>query len=130
MKAKINTKPLDQLIRRSRVAVKEYIKELDQEYQVVIADTYAFSDVGVMNQDIIWSGKLKQSQQMNIQDSKNIKANWVWDPVDEKTGEHYASDVLNGFTTWSGRNIPGRNWPSKAVERVEPIPFLIKKLKD
>lgn len=130
MKTKIKTKPLDQLITRARVIVKEYIKELDQEYQLVIADTYAFADIGLTNQDIIWSGALKASQKMSIQDGKNIKAYWKWDPVDPDSGYHYANSVLTGFNAWgNGRFIPGRNWPAKAIERADPITYLIRRLK-
>jgi len=130
MKTKINTKPLDQLLKKSRQVVHDYIKELDDEFQAVISDTYAFADIGLTNQDIIWSGALKASQDMNINDSKNITATWIWDPVDPESGYHYANDVFVGFNAWGdGRFIPGRNWPGKALDRLDPIIYLRKKLK-
>lgn len=130
MKTKINTKPLDQLLKRSRQVCLDYAKELDDEFQVVISDTFAFADIGLTNQDIIWSGQLKASQNMSLQDGKNINVTWTWDPTDPDTGYHYANDVFVGFNAWgNGRFIPGRNWPGKGIERLDPIVYLVRKLK-
>lgn len=118
---------LKQIIQES---FNEVVRELDLEFQAVISDTNAFADIGVYNQDIIWSGRLKESQQLEISTEKNkAKASWQWDPVDPETGDHYAGDVFVGFTTWSGRFIPGRNWPDKGIERYDPIDNFVLKLK-
>jgi len=129
-KFKINYQGLAKLERIIKDAFQEAIDDLDMEFQAVISDANAFADIGVFNQDIIWSGRLKESQQLEISQGGNkAKASWQWDPVDPETGDHYAGDVFVGFTTWSGRFIPGRNWPDKGIERNNPIDNFIVKLR-
>lgn len=129
-KFKINYQGLAQLKRMIIQSFEETIKELDMEFQAVISDTNAFADIGVFNQDIIWSGRLKESQQLELSTEGNkVKASWQWDPVDPETGDHYAGDVFVGFTTWSGRFIPGRNWPDKGIERYDPFDNFVVKLR-
>lgn len=129
-KTKINTKPLDKLLKKASEAIEDLIKDLDQEFEAVIEDSGAFADIGLPNRDIVWSGELRDSQKMKstIQSGK-YKVTWEWDPVDPETGYHYAKDVFVGFTSYAGNFIPGRNWPGKAVERLQPILYLRKKLK-
>ena len=118
---------LKQIIKES---FSQVVDELDLEFQVVISDSNAFADIGVYNQDIIWTGRLKESQQLEIStDRNNVKASWRWNPFDPESGEYYAGDVFVGFTTWSGRFIPGRNWPDKGIERYNPIDNFVLKLK-
>ncbi len=56
-KFKINYQGLAQLKRMITESFEETIKELDMEFQAVISDANAFADIGVFNQDIIWSGR-------------------------------------------------------------------------
>jgi len=130
-KTKINTKPLDQLLKDVKWAFKELAKDLDLEFEAVIQDTGAFADVGLAGRDIVLSGALRDSQKMKIaSEGGNIKYTWEWDPVAPDTGYHYAYDVFVGFTSQAGNFIPGRNWPGKAVDRLEPALYLKRKLKE
>ena len=76
---------LKQIIKES---FSQVVDELDLEFQAVISDSNAFADIGVYNQDIIWTGRLKESQQLEIStDRNNVKASWRWNPFDPESGE-------------------------------------------
>lgn len=126
----IKTEPLDKLLKKAVEAIEDLAKDLDQEFEAVIEASGAFSDIGLSGRDIVLSGALRDSQRMKTTiEGGKYKVAWGWDPVDPETGYHYAKDVFVGFTSYAGNFIPGRNWPGKAVDRIEPILYLRKKLK-
>ncbi|NER39002.1 MAG: hypothetical protein F6J93_34440 [Oscillatoria sp. SIO1A7] len=105
----------------ARKSFKNVVYRLYEENKAVIEDPYEFADIGLTNHDIVWTGRLRDSQTMTIRhDSDSSLASIKWDPVSPETGERYAMKVFVGFFGWSGRYYPGRDWPDRAVRRSDP----------
>ncbi len=94
----------------------EVVAALEVELEEVITDPNAFEDIGFVDQDIVDTGRLRDSQQVTAQ---NRKVTFAWNPRDPETGELYATTVYSGFKAYGkGKWIPGRRWPEKAIDRL------------
>jgi hypothetical protein len=85
----------------------------------VFNDPNAFPELGFVDQDIVDTGRLRDSQKLKYEGS--TQATFTWDPVDPETKEHYASGVYYGFFAYKNpRNyVPGRQWDKKALQRFD-----------
>lgn len=119
----INEEGVDLLKEILTSSFLETVKELGEKCEELITDPNAFNFVGVYDQDIVWTGALRDSQTIMLSEEEDntIKATFDWSPADPKTGYHYAYDVFVGFHTWNGRFIPGRPWPTRAIDVYQPI---------
>lgn len=121
----INRKALKQAIAK---AYQETIEELGSEVTEVISDPNEFSAEGFTDQDIIDSGRFKESQELNF--PTQFQATFKWDPIDPETGFHYGAALFTGFWAWGRTFIPGREYPYAAIRRNKPVQRLAYKLRD
>jgi hypothetical protein len=94
------------------------IARLDAEMDRVIVDENEFSDLGFLGQDIVDTGRLR--------DSKVINANpngvtFSYDPVSPENGFHYGAAVWLGFWAFGKKYIPGRPWTIRAAINESPV---------
>lgn len=94
------------------------IAKLDIELDRVIESEKEFSDLGFISQDIVDTGRLR--------DSKVISANpngvtFSYDPVSPDNGYHYGNAIFFGFFAWGKKYIPGRPWTIRAVKNEDPV---------
>lgn len=122
---KINREALYQIIRRRiEDAWAEVVAQLTEEYLRVIEDPNEFSDLGFNDQDIIDTGRFRDSMTIDVQTKDGeIVVVWDWDPVDPETGEHYASSLYLGFVAGQSY-IPGRPWVDRAIKNIDPVQLL------
>lgn len=116
MKFKDPSKLIAQLQKDVQEATGEAIAKVDLELDRVIESESEFQDLGFVEQDIVDTGRLR--------DSKVITATpngvtFSYDPVNPDDGYHYASAIFLGFNV--GRKyIPGRPWTNRAVKNENP----------
>lgn len=118
----LNEVKVNKIKTAAKEALDDYSLNLDIEFRKVISDTNAFSNLGFINQDIIDTGRLKDSQKVTTTPSLSgdkVTKVWEWDPVSPETGRHYAGDVFVGFYAFGKKWIPGRDWPNKAFENLD-----------
>ena len=105
----------------------EVASEIEQESDRVIESLTEFSDLGFEGQDIIDTGRLLNSKEVEATDT-SIKL--TWSPRNPENGFPYAPAVVNGFFAYGGSKfIPGRNFPVRAVQNVDPVNSLAEKLR-
>lgn len=111
-------------------AYAEVIETINAEMDAVIEDSNEFSDLGFDNQDIVDTGRLRDSKMLNVQstDTGTI-ATWSWNPHDPETGYPYAPAIYAGFMAYGKKYIPGRPWPERAIARVDPMKALEAEMK-
>lgn len=126
-KIKINRAAVDALIRdRVETAWAEVMAKLDVEYMIVIEDPNEFSNLGFFDQDIVDTGRFRDSQKVNV---TGRKAFWQWDPISPDNGYHYGPALYYGFHPFGmdGQDgkpyayVPGRHWIDRAIKRVNPV---------
>jgi len=117
---------LDSVIKEIKESWGQVIAEVNEELDAVIEDEMAFSDLGFNGQDIIDSGRLLNSKVVEINEDK---AEFSWNPHSPENGYPYAPGVRAGFWAYGKKYIPGRDWPGRAIERVNPVNSLAQKLK-
>ena len=98
---------------------------LNQEFDDVISDEMAFSDIGFVGQDIIDSSRLLNSKTV---EANPLSVSWQWNPRSPENGFPYAKAVREGFFAFGKKYIPGRQWDIRALERVDPVDLLAQKL--
>ena len=101
------------------------VAELNEEFDRVIEDPNEFQDLGFIDQDIIDTGRLKNSKIVNASD---LQVTWSWEPISPENGYSYASAVYHGFFAYGKKYIPGRRWTDRAVARIKPLKKLEKEL--
>jgi len=123
MAIKINQTALNKVLKTVDNAFAEVVTALDDEFQSVISDPNEFADLGLKNQDIIDTGRFKDSQTLNVRSVAGVTvATYGWNPHSPETGEPYAGRILTGFRAYDrGRWIPGRDWTERAVKRLDPV---------
>ena len=129
-KVRIHKKAIAKLKDTTKESFGDTIAALDEELEKVIEDPNAFADRGFKDWDIVDTGRLRDSQVVSVSSNAEITtAFWRWNPIDPETKRHYAGDVFAGFVSFSGNWIPGRNWPERAVERLDPFNFFVNSLR-
>ena len=120
-KFKPNAANIAKLKQKIALAYGNVIETLDAEYDAVIEDPNEFSDLGFDSQDIIDTGRFKDSKLLDVRtENDRINAHWSWNPTDPETGYHYAAALYTGFMAYGKKWIPGRPWPDRAIARVDP----------
>ncbi len=105
----------------------EVAAEIEAESDRVIESLTEFADLGFEGQDIIDTGRLLNSKFVTAT-NKSIKL--TWNPRDPETGFPYAPAVVKGFFAYGGNKfIPGRNFPVRAVQNIDPVNSLAEKLR-
>lgn len=123
MKIKLDTNKLNKAIDN---AWAEVVARVDTECIAVIEDPNEFSDLGFDQQDIILSGRLRDSQVVDVQGNK---AEFTWNPHDPDTGYAYGAALFFGFFAYGGHKfIPGRKWVLRALRRIDPVVLLVEEL--
>lgn len=129
-KVKLNKQAIAKLKQNIKESFKVTNDRLGEEFTSVINDPNEFSDLGLVNRDIVWTGRLRDSQKLTVEDTgNNVAAFWQWNPVDPETNREYAGDVFVGFREYSGAWVPGRDWPGRAVTRLDPYNYFLADLK-
>ena len=121
-KVTLNKAAIAKLKKNVKTAFKKTNAQLGKSFTEIIESETAFSDIGFTNWDIVDTGRLRDSQHCDVirETDNKIEEIWTWDPVDPETGRNYAGDVLVGFII-NGNWIPGRNWPERGVENLNPV---------
>lgn len=107
-------------------ATAQAIAKVDIELDRVIESEDEFSDLGFLGQDIVDTGRLR--------DSKVITANpngvtFTYDPVAPENGYHYGPAIWLGF--WVGQKyITGRPWTLRAVQNENPVTNTVTALRE
>lgn len=123
-KVRINTSQLNKAIDEAFASV---VAAFDVECIAVIEDPNEFADVGLPDRDLIDTGRLRDSQIVDVQGNK---ATFTWDPVSPENGYHYAMALLVGFFAYGGtKYVPGRHWAMRALRRIDPVVMLAEELK-
>ena len=105
-------------------AIAKYNLEVDR----VIEDPNEFANLGFLEQDIVDTGRLRDSKIIETQGE--LSTRFSWDPIDPETGYHYASAVFWGFNAYGGSKfIPGRPWSERAVYNIDPVNYISDRLK-
>jgi len=104
MTANINFSAVDQALNE---AFKEAMFLLGQEFTKAITDNVWDWPNPPSPRNIIDTGRLRSSQQVNFQEEGVATFSW---PVD------YAIYVHQGYTMRDGSTFPGRPWTTKALE--------------
>lgn len=94
------------------------IAKIDSELDRVIESMSEFSDLGFVDQDIVDTGRLR--------DSKIIQANpdgvtFTYAPKSPENGYPYAPAVFLGYFAWGKKYIPGRPWTIRALKNENPV---------
>ena len=91
----------------------------------MIESTDEFSDLGFSGQDIVDTGRLRDSM---IVDSSKDKLTVTWLPKNPKNNFPYAAAVWSGYFAFGKKYIPGRKWDLKAIDNVNIAQSLADKL--
>lgn len=120
MKITIDKSKLNQVLKAVEEGFGDAVAALDKEYIDVIEDPNEFGDLGFRNQDIVDTGRFRDSQKViETRTAHGVDVKWHWNPVDPETGLHYAPHLYTGFAV-GPKWIPGRPWPERAVKRADP----------
>lgn len=107
-------------------AFAKVVDDFDMECILVIEDDQEFADIGVISQDIVDTGRFRDSQIVQVQGNK---AEFTWNPTDPETGYAYAMALFVGFFAYGGHKfIPGRRWVFRALRRIDPVVLLAEEL--
>lgn len=127
----VKFKNINQLKAKLKQDVKEAraqaIAKVSIELDRVIESEVEFSDLGFLGQDIVDTGRLR--------DSKVIAPNpdgvtFTYDPVSPENGYHYGAAVWLGFWAFGKKYIPGRPWTLRAVKNENPTVNVAQALED
>ncbi|MDJ0712920.1 MAG: hypothetical protein QNJ54_01710 [Prochloraceae cyanobacterium] len=120
------------LLKRLNKDVKKIYADVVAKYNLevdrVITDPNEFANLGFVEQDIVDTGRLRDSKIIETQGE--LSTRFSWDPVDPETGYHYASAVFWGFNAYGGSKfVPGRPWSERAVYNHDPVNYFAARLK-
>lgn len=104
----------------------ELVANLNEEFDEVITSESEFSDLGFAGQDIVDTGRLRDSKIVAV---SSDTANFSWNPKDPRSGYPYAKAVQSGFFAYGKKYIPGRPWDLRAVANVDPISLIAGELR-
>ena len=120
MKITLDKSKLKRVTRAVEEAFGDTVAALDKEFIDVIEDPNEFGDLGFRNQDIVDTGRFRDSQSVEDGRAGDVTTvKWNWAPVDPETGLAYAPHLYTGFAVGS-KWIQGRPWPERAVKRCDP----------
>lgn len=117
MKFKDPNKLIAQLRKDAKEAIGEAVAKIDVELDRVIESESEFQDLGFVEQDIVDTGRLRDSKVIT---ETSDGVTFSYDPVNPSSGYHYASAVFLGFNV-GNKYIPGRPWTNRAVKNENPI---------
>jgi len=115
MKFSPNPQGIATLNRAIEEAWADVIAELYLEFTKVIEDPEAFAHLGFLDQDIVDTGRFRDSQTVQVIKGK---ATFNWAPR-SPTGYVYAWALYHGFMAWGRKWVPGRPWVEEACDRVD-----------
>lgn len=115
-------KNINQLKAKLKQDVKEAraqaIAKVNIELDRVIESEVEFSDLGFLGQDIVDTGRLRDSKVVNANPNG---VTFTYDPVSPENGYHYGAAVWLGFWAFGKKYIPGRPWTLRAVQNENPL---------
>lgn len=103
---------LDNLEEIAEDAFAEIVAQYNIHVDEVIESLEAFNDLGFTEQDIVDTGRLRDSKLVQVEDNL---AEFEWSPRAPKTGFAYAPLVWAGFMAYGKKYVPGRHWPERAA---------------
>lgn len=112
-------------------ALLEVSIQYEREVNRVIESETEFADQGFTSQDIIDTGNLQASLQVDgraIQ--QGYELSFSWEPRDPESGYPYAPAVWSGFFAWGRKFIPGRRWDTRAAKNMKIVQVFVKELKE
>ncbi len=85
MTIKVNQAALNKVLKTVNNAFAEVVTTLGDEFQSVISDPNEFADLGLENQDIVDTGRFKDSQTLNVRSVAGVTvATYGWNPTAPK----------------------------------------------
>lgn len=122
MRIDIDESQLNKVLAALEESFADVVGALDSEFIAVISDPNEFSDLGFTEQDIIDTGRFKDSQVVSeTRDDGNVQVRWSWSPTSPENGYKYAPALHFGYNAWGKKWIPGRPWTTRAVRRINPV---------
>lgn len=123
---KFNRDTLRQLEATVDAAWAEVVAELDVEFIRVIESDSEFADLGFEAQDIVDTGRFRDSQVVTAAARRVL---WRWAPTSPENGYCYAAALYYGFYAYGGAAwIEGRPWVARAIANIQPLLRLAEKL--
>lgn len=120
---------LEQLIAN---AFADVVADYNQFVDEVIESQDEFSDRGFTGQDIVDTGRLRDSKV--VEDTDINQVTFSWEPHSPDNGFPYAPAVWAGFRPFGGKTfVPGRHWPERAAVKLGEVgvtQYLVDKLKE
>lgn len=130
MKITVNQSQLSKIKSAISDSFADVAASLDTKFIEVIESDTEFADLGFNGQDIVDTGRFRDSQV--VQETRVgdfVAVHWHWNPADPETGYHYAPALYSGFHAYGKKWIPGRPWTDRAVQHTDPFKLFVKGVK-
>jgi hypothetical protein len=107
---------MDEIEKLIQEAFGQTIADYNVYVDEIIESTEEFGDSGFSGQDIVDTGRLRDSK---IIDAQPNLVSLEWTPKDPDSGFSYAPAVWAGFHPYGGEKfVPGRHWPERAAKKL------------
>lgn len=107
---------MDEIEQLIQEAFGQTVADYNEYVDSIIESTEEFGDSGFSGQDIIDTGRLKDSK---IVDATANQASFEWSPKSPENGFPYAPVVWTGFHPYGREKfVPGRHWPERAARKL------------
>jgi len=107
---------MDEIEKLIQEAFGQTIADYNVYVDEIIESTEEFGDSGFSGQDIVDTGRLRDSK---IIDAQLNLVSLEWTPKDPDSGFSYAPAVWAGFHPYGGEKfVPGRHWPERAARKL------------
>lgn len=96
------------------------VADYNEWVDAVIESPDMFSDRGFVDHDIVDTGRLLNSKEVDVKDNS---ATFSWEPHSPNNGFAYAPAVWTGFYAWGDKRnyVPGRHWPERAATTLNDV---------
>ena len=116
-------------LRRLKQVIAECLAEVAAEYETevnrVIESENEFADLGFVSQDIVDTGRLKNSLVVETRAGEGdlvSEISFSWEPRSTENNYPYAPAVWMGFFAFGGpKFIPGRHWDTRAAKNIQIV---------
>lgn len=113
---------MDDLINQIDAIAEEAFAKIVADYNIAVDETIesmdAFTDLGFVNQDIVDTGRLRNSKLVT---ATSNTAEFEWNPVSPKNKFAYAGAVWTGFMAFGKYFVPGRHWAERTAINLNDI---------
>lgn len=110
---------MDEIEKLIEEAFGQTVADYNVYVDEVIESTEEFGDIGFSGQDIVDTGRLRDSK---IVEATANEVTLEWSPKDPESGFSYAPAVWAGFHPYGGEKfVPGRHWGERAAKKLNGV---------